>query len=111
MCSSDLARVYSMFLDVIREEKLWADYLFTRGPVIGLNSQILKDFVDFTAAAALKEIGVKYLDPAPRTTPIPWFRKHVETHKKQTALQESESVNYVLGAMSDSINYNELPNI
>jgi ribonucleoside-diphosphate reductase beta chain len=105
------ARVYSMFLDVIREEKLWADYLFTRGPVIGLNSQILKDFVDFTAAAALKEIGVKYLDPAPRTTPIPWFRKHVETHKKQTALQESESVNYVLGAMSDSINYNELPNI
>jgi ribonucleoside-diphosphate reductase beta chain len=32
--------------DVIREEKAWADYLFNKGPVIGLNANILKDFVD-----------------------------------------------------------------
>ena len=68
-------------------------------------------FVDFTAAAALREIGIKYTEPAPRSTPIPWFRKHVDTHKKQTALQENESVNYVIGAMTDTINYNELPQI
>ena len=103
--------VYAMYLDVIREEKAWADYLFQKGPVIGLNANILRDFVDFTAAAALREIGVRYQEQAPRTTPIPWFRKHVDTHKKQTALQENESVNYVIGAMSDTINYDELPTI
>lgn len=105
------AEVYAMYREVIQEEKSWADYLFSRGPVIGLNANILKDFVDFTATAALREIGIKYTEPAPRSTPIPWFRKHVDTHKKQTALQESESVNYVIGAMSDAINYNELPQI
>jgi ribonucleoside-diphosphate reductase beta chain len=105
------AEVYQMYLDVIREEKAWADYLFQKGPVIGLNANILKDFVDYTAVGALKEIGVKYLEPAPRSTPIPWFMKHVDTSKKQTALQENESTNYVIGVMSDQLDYDELPDL
>jgi ribonucleoside-diphosphate reductase beta chain len=100
-----------MYLDVIREEKQWADYLFNKGPVIGLNANILKDFVDYTAANALKEIGIKYLTPAPKTTPIPWFNKHVNTSNKQTALQENESTNYVIGAMSDQLDYDALPSL
>jgi ribonucleoside-diphosphate reductase beta chain len=105
------AEVYQLYLDVIREEKEWADYLFKMGPVIGLNATVLKDFVDYTAVSALKEIGIRYNNPAPKTTPIPWFNKHVDTSKKQTALQENESTNYVIGVMTDSIEYDELPNI
>jgi ribonucleoside-diphosphate reductase beta chain len=56
--------VYALYADVIREEKGWADYLFNRGPVIGLNANILKDFVDFTAVSALKDIGIKYRSTA-----------------------------------------------
>jgi ribonucleoside-diphosphate reductase beta chain len=105
------AEVYQMYLDVIREEKEWADYLFKHGPVIGLNANILKDFVDYTAVGALKEIGVKYQTPAPKTTPIPWFNKHVNTSNKQSALQETESTNYVIGAMSDHLDYEALPDL
>jgi ribonucleoside-diphosphate reductase beta chain len=105
------AEVYQLYLDVIREEKEWAEYLFKMGPVIGLNATVLKDFVDYTAVSALKEIGIRYNNPAPKTTPIPWFNKHVDTSKKQTALQENESTNYVIGVMTDSIEYDELPNI
>jgi ribonucleoside-diphosphate reductase beta chain len=103
--------VYQMYLDVIREEKDWAKYLFKHGPVIGLNANILIDFVDYTAKNALHEIGIKYLESAPRSTPIPWFNKHVDTSKKQTALQENESTNYVIGVMSDVLDYDELPNL
>jgi hypothetical protein len=35
----------------------------------------------------------------------------VETDKKQTALQESESTNYIVGVMGDQVNYQELPAI
>jgi len=101
--------VYNLYMDVIREEKEWASYLFKLGPVIGLNANILRDFVDYTAVSALKEIGIKYNNPAPKSTPIPWFNKHVNTSSKQTALQESESTNYVIGVMSDSLDYDELP--
>ena len=105
------AEVYQLYMDVIREEKAWADYLFNKGPVIGLNANILKDFVDYTAFHALKEIGIKYTADHPRSTPIPWFNKHVDVSKKQTALQENESTNYVIGVMSDALDYDELPDL
>ena len=103
--------VYQLYMDVIREEKAWAEYLFKKGPVIGLNANILKEFVDYTAVGALKEIGIKYHNPAPKSTPIPWFNKHSDTSKKQTALQENESTNYIIGVMSEALDYDALPNI
>jgi ribonucleoside-diphosphate reductase beta chain len=105
------AEVYQLYMDVIREEKEWADYLFKLGPVIGLNATVLKDFVDYTAVGALKEISIRYNSSAPKTTPIPWFNKHSDTSKKQSALQETESTNYVIGVMSDALDYDSLPNI
>jgi ribonucleoside-diphosphate reductase beta chain len=78
--------VYNLYMDVIREEKGWADYL-----------------------GALKDIGIKYQSSAPKSTPIPWFNKHTDTSKKQTALQENESTNYVIGIMSETLDYDALP--
>ena len=107
-CESE---VYELYMDVIREEKAWADYLFNKGPVIGLNANILKDFVDYTAAGALKDIGIKYQAPAPKTTPIPWFNKHTNSSNKQSALQETESTSYVIGVMTADVDYDQLPNL
>lgn len=103
--------VYKMYEDVINEEKAWADYLFKMGPVIGLNANILNDFVDFTALKALREIGIRYRADAPKATPIPWFNKHLNTNTKQTALQESESTNYVIGVMSTELDHDQLPEL
>jgi ribonucleoside-diphosphate reductase beta chain len=105
------AEVYALYADVIREEKDWADYLFKMGPVIGLNANVLKDFVDYTAVSALKDIGIKYQGNSPKSTPIPWFNKHTNSDKKQTALQENESTNYVIGIMSADLDYDALPNL
>ena len=105
------AEVYALYMEVIKEEKDWADYLFKKGPVIGLNATILKDFVDDTAFTRLKDIGIKYDGEHPRSSPIPWFNKHVNINKKQTALQENESTNYVIGVMSDDVSFDELPDL
>ena len=103
--------VYAMYLEVIEEEKAWADYLFSKGVVIGLNAAILKDFVDFTAFNRLKDIGIKYAEEHPRSSPIPWFNKHLNIGKKQSALQETESTNYVIGAMSNEVDLDTLPDL
>jgi hypothetical protein len=47
----------------------------------------------------------------PKSSPIPWFNRHLNIGKKQSALQETESTNYVIGAMSDSVSYDELPDL
>jgi hypothetical protein len=35
----------------------------------------------------------------------------VDTSKKQSALQETESTNYVLGVMSEELDYDDLPDL
>jgi ribonucleoside-diphosphate reductase beta chain len=107
-CEPEVRKIYE---DVIREEKEWAAYLFKKGPVIGLNEKIMVDFVDYNSVDALRQIGIKYWNPAPKNTPIPWFNKHMDTSKKQTALQESESTSYVIGVMSDMLDYDALPSL
>ena len=101
-------KVWQMYMDVITEEKAWADYLFAKGTVIGLNAKVMKDFVDWTAQHRLKDIGLKF-DAGVKSTPLPWFNKHLNTSKKQTALQENESVSYVIGSMTSDLTYDELP--
>lgn len=99
-----------MLISVIDEEKKWAKYLFKEGPMIGLNEQIMMDFVDHMAPLKLADIGVK-IPTRVKTTPLPWYNKHFNTNKKQAALQETEAVSYVLSSMTASVNYDELPNI
>lgn len=102
--------VYQMYMDVIAEEKAWAKHQFKHGPVLGLNENIMCSFVDWTAQHRMKDIGIKY-DAGIKSTPLPWFNKHTNTNKTQTALQENESVSYVIGAMTSEVNYGELPDL
>jgi ribonucleoside-diphosphate reductase beta chain len=99
---------FNMLVDTIREEKEWAHYIFQEGTVIGMNEKIMCNHVDWVAQECLKHIGFKY-DAGIKSAPLPWFNKHMNTNKKQTALQESESVSYVIGSMTNNIEYNELP--
>jgi len=97
-----------MLKSIVDEEKSWAKFLFTEGTVIGLNEKTMVDFVDWTAQSRLKDIGFKY-DAGIRSTPVPWFNKHLNTSKKQTALQENESVAYIIGSMTNDIQFEDLP--
>jgi len=101
---------HDMLVSVIDEEKSWAKYLFKEGSVIGQNEKTMITFVDWTAQNRFREIGLKY-DAGIKTTPLPWFNKHLNTNKKQTALQENESVSYILASMSNNVDYEALPAI
>jgi ribonucleoside-diphosphate reductase beta chain len=100
----------AIYEQVINEEKAWADYLFKKGVVIGLNANIMKEFVDWTAHTRLAKVGVNY-PISMKSSPLPWFNKHSNTNKKQTALQENESVSYVIGSMTNTIDYKALPKL
>lgn len=104
------AEVQALYEDVIREEKAWAQHIFSRGVVVGLNQAILESFVDYTATERLKMIGLKP-SATLKSNPIPWYNKHMGKGNKQTALQESEATNYLISAVSSDINYSELPDL
>jgi ribonucleoside-diphosphate reductase beta chain len=101
---------YEMLLSVVNEEKAWAKYLFKEGSVIGQNEKTMIAFVDWTAQYRLKDIGLRY-DAGIKNTPLPWFNKHLNTNKKQTALQENESTAYIIHSMTNNIDYEQLPEL
>ncbi len=100
-------QVYQLYTEVIQEEYDWADYLFHKGVVVGLNSSILKTFINHMATTRLKNIGIKWKNPV-KINPLPWFQKHMNISRKQVSLQEQESTNYIIGALTPDINIDDL---
>ena len=52
--------VKHMFEKAVNEEKVWANYLFKEGSMIGLNDRLLHNYVEWIANKRMKAIG---LDP------------------------------------------------
>jgi len=86
----------SMFSRVVDQEKSWAHYLFKEGSMIGLNEQLLCDYVDYIAAKRMGAIG---LNGKPGSNPLPWTQKWIAGSDVQVAPQETEITSYINGGV------------
>ncbi len=64
--------VYAIFSEAAEQEKEWAEYLFKDGSMIGLNAQILKDYVEYITNVRLKAIKLNPIFES-RSNPLPWM--------------------------------------
>ena len=92
-----------MFYTVVEQEKAWARYLFQNGSMIGLNEQLLCDYVDHIAA---KRMGAVGLNGKPGANPLPWTQKWISGAEVQVAPQETEITSYVIGGVKKDVDEN-----
>ena len=97
------AQVDQMFMDAIEQEKQWAEYLFKDGSMIGLNAQLLKDYVEWIAHKRMTAIGIKPSFSVPRANPLPWTQKWISGAEVQVAPQETEISSYVIGGTKQDV--------
>lgn len=90
----------AMFRDVVEQEKAWARYLFKDGSMIGLNEQLLCDYVDHIAAKRMGAIG---LNGKPGSNPLPWTQKWIAGSDVQVAPQETQISSYIIGGVSQDV--------
>ena len=96
--------VYNMFKQCVEEEKLWADYLFKDGSMIGLNAKLLQKYVEWTANRRLKAIGFNPIFDAPlNNNPLPWTEHWLNSKSMQVAPQETEVESYVIGGLKQDV--------
>jgi ribonucleoside-diphosphate reductase beta chain len=97
---------YFIFMDAAVQEKQWADYLFKDGSMIGLNSVILKNYIEYITNVRLKALK---LDPIfPKTVnPLPWMNHWLVSDNVQVAPQESEITSYLTGQIDSSVNVSD----
>jgi ribonucleoside-diphosphate reductase beta chain len=91
-----------IFMDVVDQEKEWADYLFKDGSMIGLNAAILKQYIEYISNQRLSAIGFD----APfdiKSNPLPWMNSYLVSDNVQVAPQETEISSYLVGPVDSSV--------
>jgi len=96
--------VYEMFKTAVEEEKMWADYLFKDGSMIGLNAKLLGSYVEYIANRRMKSIGLKPIFDTPMSNnPLPWTQHWLNSKMMQNAPQETEIESYVIGGIKQDV--------
>jgi len=96
--------VMSMFQRAVDEEKMWAEYLFKNGSMIGLNERLLYNYVEWIANRRMKAIGIKPMFDIPaKNNPLPWTEHWLNSKGQQNAPQETEIESYVIGGIKQDV--------
>ena len=99
--------VTEMFRRTVDEEKMWADYLFKNGSMIGLNERLLGMYVEWIANRRMKAIGIKPIYDIPaKNNPLPWTEHWLNSKGQQNAPQETEIESYVIGGIKQDVESN-----
>ena len=91
-----------MFRDAVRQEKDWASYLFKDGSMIGLNQQLLGEYVDYIAHKRMIAVGLPPLTKSV-SNPLPWTQKWIAGADVQVAPQETEISSYIVGGTTQDV--------
>ena len=94
-----------MFVDAVDQEKEWANYLFKDGSMIGLNAELLHQYIEFIATRRMT--NVKLQSPySIKNNPLPWTQKWISGADVQVAPQETEITSYVQGGTKQDVDKN-----
>ena len=91
-----------MFVDAVDQEKAWAEYLFKDGSMIGLNTELLGQYIEFICTRRMNNVNLK----SPyniKSNPLPWTQKWISGAEVQVAPQETEISSYVIGGTKQDV--------
>ena len=91
-----------LFEEAVEQEKAWAKFLFKDGSMIGLNEQLLVQYVEWIANKRMLAVGLptKYKGGS---NPLPWTQKWIAGSDVPVAPQEVELSSYQIGAVKQDV--------
>jgi ribonucleoside-diphosphate reductase beta chain len=92
----------NLFRQAVDQEKVWAQYLFKDGSIIGLNEKLLSDYIEWIANKRMTSVDLPKIY-ATRENPLPFTQRWIAGNDVQIAPQESEIQSYVLGATKQDV--------
>ncbi|CAG8998395.1 MAG: Ribonucleoside-diphosphate reductase 1 subunit beta [Candidatus Celerinatantimonas neptuna] len=98
---------YQLFKKAAEQEKAWADYLFQGGSMIGLNRDILCQYIEYISNIRMQAIGLP-AEFETKSNPIPWINTWLVSDNVQVAPQEAEISSYLVGQIDASLDSDDL---
>lgn len=99
---------FELFRDAAIQEKEWAEYLFKDGSMIGLNKDILCQYVEYITNLRMTAVGLTPAFPNAKQNPIPWINAWLSSDNVQVAPQEVEISSYLIGQIDSQMNHDDL---
>lgn len=101
---------FELFKNAANQEKEWAKYLFKNGSMIGLNYDILSQYIEYITNNRMISVGLKPAFDNANHNPIPWINNWLVSDNVQVAPQEVELSSYLVGQIDSEISSNDLGN-
>lgn len=98
---------YDLFVQAAEQEKQWASYLFRDGSMIGLNQDILSQYIEYITNIRMQAVGLPLPFQA-RSNPIPWINAWLVSDNVQVAPQEVEVSSYLVGQIDATVTADDL---
>jgi ribonucleoside-diphosphate reductase beta chain len=99
---------FELFRDAAIQEKEWAQYLFKDGSMIGLNKDILCQYVEYITNLRMQAVGLAPAFDGAKQNPIPWINAWLSSDNVQVAPQEVEVSSYLVGQIDSQMNHDDL---
>ena len=99
---------FELFKRAAEQEKKWAEYLFKDGSMIGLNKDILAQYVEYITNLRMSAVGLTPAFAKATQNPIPWINAWLSSDNVQVAPQEVEVSSYLVGQINAEINSSDL---
>ncbi|RXJ73647.1 ribonucleotide-diphosphate reductase subunit beta [Veronia nyctiphanis] len=99
---------FELFKKAAEQEKEWAEYLFKDGSMIGLNKDILCQYVEYITNLRMNAVGLKPPYPNASQNPIPWINAWLSSDNVQVAPQEAEISSYLVGQIDNDVDIDDL---
>ena len=99
---------FELFKKAANQEKEWAEYLFKDGSMIGLNKDILCQYVEYITNARMLAVGLPPAFEKATQNPIPWINAWLSSDNVQVAPQEVEISSYLIGQIDAEVKTEDL---
>jgi ribonucleoside-diphosphate reductase beta chain len=96
-------KIYAMYEQASKNEIEWSEYLFSKGGLLGLNSDVLSGYTKWLCDNRLRSLGYKKIHNQKDNPIAGWLDGYLDSSKIQVAPQETEIGAYKIGARNTDI--------
>lgn len=100
--------IYDAYKMAVNHEKEWANYLFSKGPLLGLSTTQLHNYVEWLANIRLRAMGFDQIFETKRNPMGSWLKEYVNSDEVDVAPQEKPILDYEKGKITNDIDATDL---
>lgn len=101
-------KIYDAYRIAVKHEQEWANFLFSKGPLLGLSQIQLHGYVEWLANIRLRSMGFEPIFDTKKNPMGSWLKEYINSDEIDVAPQEKSILDYEKGKISNDLDETDL---